>query len=239
MLTWDLAAARRWKTQFEETSKAVAIKSLQTSLQHCKYDFLKLLIPDFHGPRPDGLHFCNGAGKSLFRWCLSSHLLEIELRRYDRTPRENRFRSRCRKAFCMEAVGDERHVLTECLRGAREKEEFVTCFRELFYQTGVSSEPALDIFAMIPLLPRLNRSSQNRFWNGLAHVTVAVGRDIRKERETEQNAADQWATLFRKCKPNCQLQLQKNTFDANSADNSAEPETQTQFWYVVAAAMMK
>ena len=100
------------------------MEELFSSLAHGKYSFLLDMIPDFDAPRPLHMTLGEAAGRSLFKWLLSSHSLEVETGRYERKPREQRFCQRCRRLIFCDIIGDERHALIECARGEEEKLNF-------------------------------------------------------------------------------------------------------------------
>ena len=81
-----------------------------------KHLFLAKLIPQWDSPRPSHISLNTKWGRTLIRWLLSEHMLEIEVGRYSRTPRQQCFCRRCFTDLGVEILGDEFHALNYCVR---------------------------------------------------------------------------------------------------------------------------
>lgn len=192
VLTWGAQEAKHWKQHIFDRCYAKAVGELQHSLSHGKYSFLLDIIPTFDSPRAFGVTFGDAAGRSLFRWLLSSHCLEIEIGRYERKPQHERICKRCYRLVFINALGNERHALTDCARGERERQVFTRALAELL---GEINE--VCIFDAVNRLPSLTRIQQKFFWKNLARLTLIISNEIVQERRTAEQTPNMWLNLTR------------------------------------------
>ena len=109
------------------------------------------------------------AGRSLYKWLLSSHSLEVETGRYERKPGEQSFCQRCRRWIFCDIIGDERHALIECARGEKEKLKFQRKISNLLGNEGI-----VTVFSVMSHLPYMTEIQQKVVWKGIARMTLAV-----------------------------------------------------------------
>jgi hypothetical protein len=202
ILTWNTAMARDWQQPLANRCKDIACRNLRSSLEGGKYDFLLSMIPTFDSPRPLAVSVGSTGGKSLYRWMLSSHSLEVETGRYERIPRQERFCKCCWKLVFWNVLGDEFHSLTDCARGEVTR---INCLDRLCEIFG--SENAMTIFDAIPSLPSKSGVQQKMFWKHLGTVTSSVDRAILHERLVSLQVPDRWMTLMR----SAQIQIIRET----------------------------
>ena len=202
ILTWNTAMARDWQQPLANRCKDIACRNLRSSLEGGKYDFLLSMIPTFDSPRPLAVSVGSTGGKSLYRWMLSSHSLEVETGRYERIPRQERFCKCCWKLVFWNVLGDEFHSLTDCAHGELTR---INCLDRLCEIFG--SENAMTIFDAIPSLPSKSGVQQKMFWKHLGTVTSSVDRAILHERLVSLQVLDRWMTLMR----SAQIQIIRET----------------------------
>lgn len=177
VLAWDAARASFWKKTFLDRCSMKACHDLHASLQVGKYVFLLSIIPTFQSPRPSTISLGNLAGRSLYKWLLSSHCRELETGRYDKIPRPDRFCKWCWKLVFLRVVGDEQHALTACARGELVRRQILA---DLSTVPGLES--IVTMFDAVPELPKLTQPRQNLFWKYLTRLILAVTNALVQER---------------------------------------------------------
>ena len=202
ILTWNTAMARDWQQPLANRCKDIACRNLRSSLEGGKYNFLLSMIPTFDSPRPLAVSVGSTGGKSLYRWMLSSHSLEVGTGRYERIPRQERFYKCCWKLVFWNVLGDEFHSLTDCARGEVTRRKCLDRLCEIF-----GSENAMMIFDAVPSLPSKSGVQQKMFWKHLGTVTSSVDRAILHERLVSLQVPDRWMTLMR----SAQIQIIRET----------------------------
>ena len=192
VLTWGALEAKHWKQHIFDRCNDKAVRELQQSLAHGKYGFLLDMIPNFDSPRPSGITLGDAAGRSLFRWLLSSHYLEIEIGRYERKPQNERMCKRCYRLVFINALGNERHALSACARGESDRRLFTRALADLLGEMN-----DVSIFDAVSRLPSMTRAQQSFFWKNLARLTLTIINIFLHERRTAEQTWNMWLNLSR------------------------------------------
>ena len=79
VLEWSAAQAKFWPPRFQDRCMQTAERDMLRTLRSGKYTFLIHAIPTFESQRPHSSSLGALSGRSLNKFLLSAHLLEIEI----------------------------------------------------------------------------------------------------------------------------------------------------------------
>ena len=105
VLEWSAEQAKFWLPTFQDRCEKIAEQEMLRTLRSGKHTFLIHAIPTFDSPRPHSLSLGPLSGRSLNNFLLSAHLLEIEIGRYIRQQREQRYCQACRRSMGSNVLG--------------------------------------------------------------------------------------------------------------------------------------
>ncbi len=78
-------------------------------------------------------------------------------------------------------MGDERHSLTDCIRGTETREQARTVMKKICAQEGAEVTADAQVLDMLGLLNALRRPAQKKMWHCLGRICAAIDAEIAKE----------------------------------------------------------
>ena len=194
---WNAFQAKCWKVKFQDACKAKSERDLQRSLSEGKYKFMLSVIPSITSSRPDGVSPGTAAGRSLYNFMLSSHMLEVGTGRYARIPHERRWCRKCYLQTGRRVVGDEQHSLTECVRAADMRKKTLDSIACIFGQEQVPLPAGSTIVDILKSIGKLPYKKQQHVWSKVGSLTAALRHAIKTEMASSDQVPNLWMQLAR------------------------------------------
>ena len=187
-LDWDGTNWKKMKKKAKCCLLQRSIEQLKNSLRTGKHRWLLEALPTYETPRPfDRMVGSCLRHKTLAKWLISEHDLEVETGRYKRLPREQRHCKQCLQKQNWTVVQDEYHLYgvqengMECCIAEVERVIAKHEIEEILAKEKVREDELCCLQESFKYLHKLDKKNNTIAWGSIADFIIAVAKEMDPE----------------------------------------------------------